>query len=86
MFDGPHADRWDWRPLEQLLEEPLKTGISRPEASGSHTSCLTLAAIKGGRLGTAARKPVDITEEEARKNWVRPGAFYVVRGNGQVRP
>ena len=81
-FEGPCAGVWDWKLLEEVLAEPMKTGISRPEARGSTKYCLTLSSVRHGWLDTTARKPIDVTEVEAASNWVRPGAFYIVRGNG----
>lgn len=81
-FDGPRAGMWEWKSLSELLAEPMKTGISRPQAPGSTMHCLTLSSVRNGWLDTTAQKPVDVTKAEAAGNWVRPGAFYVVRGNG----
>jgi type I restriction enzyme S subunit len=41
-----------------------------------------LTAVRNGHLDLAASKPVDVTDNEAEGSWVRPGVFYVVRGNG----
>jgi type I restriction enzyme S subunit len=82
VFSSPEARLWTQRPLGGLLVEPLKTGISKPTLAGAEKFCLTLSAVRNGLLDLAARKPVDVTDSEAEGNWVRGGAFYVVRGNG----
>lgn len=84
VFDGPAASSWPMKRLGELLEKPLRTGISRPTRAGSDKYCLTLSAVRNGALDLGCAKPVDITEEEADGNWVVPGAFYVVRGNGNL--
>jgi type I restriction enzyme S subunit len=65
-----------------LLVSPLKTGISKPGSSESNVCCLTLSAVRNGELDLSAKKQVKVSEEEAAGNWVQPGGFYVVRGNG----
>jgi type I restriction enzyme S subunit len=68
--------------LGDLLAAPLKTGISRAATPNSSKRCLTLSAVRNGTLDLAANKPADVSDVEAMGNWVLPGAFYVVRGNG----
>jgi type I restriction enzyme S subunit len=82
VFSSPESRLWAHRPLSGLLVEPLKTGISKPTLVGAEKFCLTLSAVRNGLLDLAARKPVDVTDSEAEGNWVRGGAFYIVRGNG----
>ena len=83
-FDGPEADNWPHVELGSLLSSPLRTGISKPFREGSNIRCLTLSAVRGGRLDLAASKPVDLSNEEATRSRLRSGAFYVVRGNGNL--
>lgn len=82
VFSSPEAQHWLRGPLGALLVEPLKTGISKPTLAGANKFCLTLSAVRNGLLDLTAKKPVDVTDSEAEGNWVRGGAFYVVRGNG----
>jgi type I restriction enzyme S subunit len=70
------------QPLDELLAAPLRTGLSKPMLPVSEFRCLTLSAVRNGALDFLASKPVDVTKAEAEANRVRPGAFYVVRGNG----
>jgi len=75
---------WPRLPLGELLAAPLKTGISRPTVPDAQKRCLTLASVRAGRLDLKAAKTVELTDAEAKGNWVLPGAFYVVRGNGNL--
>jgi len=85
VFEGSTAATWPRRRLVDLLAQPVKTGISRPLAQAASKRCLTLSAVRDGVLDLSASKPVDVSDAEAEGNWVKPGAFYVVRGNGQLR-
>lgn len=85
VFDGPIAGSWPKRRLMDLLIQPVKTGISKPFAPAADKRCLTLSAVRDGVLDLAASKPVAVSDAEAEGNWVKPRAFYVVRGNGQIR-
>lgn len=69
--------------LGDLLLEPLKTGISKPSVRGASKRCVTLSSVRDGYLDPSASKPAAVSDAEAEGNWVRPDAFYVVRGNGQ---
>lgn len=81
-FGTPEARAWPRVRLVDVLTAPLRTGISRPTAPSSSKRCLTLSAVRSGTLDLAASKPTDVSDLEAKGNWVLPGAFYVVRGNG----
>ena len=81
-FETPEARAWPRMRLGDLLAAPLKTGISRAATPSSSKRCLTLSAVRNGTLDLAANKPADVSDLEALGNWVLPGAFYVVRGNG----
>jgi type I restriction enzyme S subunit len=70
------------QPLEDMLAAPLRTGLSKPMLPASEFRCLTLSSVRNGALDFSASKPVDVTKAEAEANRVKPGAFYVVRGNG----
>jgi type I restriction enzyme S subunit len=82
IFEGARAKEWPKVRLGDLLVEPLRTGISKPLRADSTHSCLTLSSVRNGTLDLSVKKPVDVSKEEAESNRVRPGAFYVVRGNG----
>lgn len=73
---------WPRMRLADLLAAPLKTGISRAATPNSSKRCLTLSAVRNGALDLAASKLTEVSKLEAQGNWVLPGAFYVVRGNG----
>jgi restriction endonuclease S subunit len=68
----------------ELIAEPLRTGISRAGSPASREAGLTLSSVRNGRLDLGATKPIDLTFAEQAKYQVRPGAFYVVRGNGRL--
>lgn len=38
--------------------------------------------MRGRTLRVEASKPVEVSDADAEGNWVRPGCFYVIRGNG----
>ncbi len=82
VFEGPEASAWEIRRLGELVARPIRTGISKPTHPESATFCLTLSAVRGRDLLLNACKPVAVTERQAAGNWVQPGSFYVVRGNG----
>ena len=85
IFNTPRAKSWPRRRLGDLLAQPIKTGISKPWSPTADKRCLTLSAIRDGALDFSASKPVAVSDAEAEGNWVTPGAFYVIRGNGQLR-
>jgi len=82
VFDCEEAGRWPKRCLGDLLRIPLRMGISKPYAEHSEWRCLTLSSVRGGLLDLDVAKPVAVTDREAEGSLVQPGAFYVVRGNG----
>jgi type I restriction enzyme S subunit len=82
VFNSQEAQHWPRVRLQDLLLSPLRTGISKPALAKSDKVCLTLSAVRNGELDLAASKPVDVNDSEAQGNWVKAGAFYVVRGNG----
>ena len=81
-FSTPEGIAWPRIRLGDLLATPLKTGLSRAATPTSSKRCLTLSAVRNGTLDLAANKPADVSDVEAMGNWVLPGAFYMVRGNG----
>lgn len=82
VFESPRAQAWVTVRLADLLRAPIRTGISRPTRPDSNKRCLTLSAVRGRTLLLDASKPVDVSDTEAQGNWIQPGCFYVVRGNG----
>jgi type I restriction enzyme S subunit len=84
VFNSPEAREWPRKSLGEMLSSPLKTGISKPTIPISDKWCLSLAAVRNGALDLSACKPVEVSDREAGGNWVKPGAFYVVRGNGNL--
>lgn len=84
ILNRAEARDWPRRRLGDLLTAPLKTGISKQTVPDSSKRCLTLSAVRAGKLNLTATKPVDVTDKEAEGNWVKPGAFYVIRGNGNL--
>ena len=83
-FGSPECSEWPRRQLGDLLARPLRAGISRPGTPSSTKRCLTLSAVRNGVLDLGACKPADVSDPEAEGNWVLPGAFYVIRGNGNL--
>lgn len=84
VFEGPDANHWPRFPLGSLLASPLRMGVSKAPSPDGVARCLSLSAVRKGSLDVAASKNVQVTEREAASNWVKPGAFYVVRGNGNI--
>jgi restriction endonuclease S subunit len=70
--------------IADLIAEPLRTGMSRAGSAASGQASLTLSSVRNGRLDLTATKPIDLIPAEQAKYQVRPGAFYVVRGNGRL--
>ncbi len=85
VFDTAAADSWPEPCLGELLASPLRTGISKQGLPEAKNRCLTLSSVRNGRLDLSAAKPIELTSTEAARNRVQAGAFYVVRGNGNVR-
>lgn len=84
-IDGHSDETWSARCLGDMLSTPLRTGISKQGTTAAKHRCLGLSSVRNGRLDLTASKPIDLTETEAQRNRIMPGAFYVVRGNGNVR-
>ena len=82
VFESEEARGWDVAQLGELVSSSLRTGISKPEKPDSGKKCLTLSAVRSGVLLLDQVKSVDVTDAEAKRNEIRAGAFYVVRGNG----
>ncbi len=82
VFDGPKDGGWETCTVGELVRAPIRTGISKPGRPESNKSCLTLSAVRGRTLLLEACKPTEVCDSEAEGNWLRPGCFYVVRGNG----
>lgn len=78
-----NCNSWPMHRLGEVLARPVRTGISKPEVRLGSVRCLSLAAVRGGLLDLAMNKPVDLSPEEAITSQVKPGALYVVRGNGR---
>jgi type I restriction enzyme S subunit len=75
---------WPKRPLGDLIAPGrLKNGISVKSSEGlSGTRCLTLSAMRGGRVNAVESKPVPLSLPEAVPYLVSQGDVFVVRGNG----
>ena len=84
-FTTPAALRWPRRKVGELVVSPLRTGLSKSAKADSPWRCLGLSSVRDGNLIMDAAKPVDVTAHEAEANRIRAGAFYVVRGNGNLR-
>ena len=82
VFETADASRWSEFTLGALVRSPIRTGISKPGSPTSNKRCLTLSAVRGRTLLLEASKPVDVNDSDAEGNWLQPGCFYVVRGNG----
>lgn len=82
VFEGRSAAGWRTVALEDLVQTPIRTGLSKPARPDSATRCLTLSAVRGRTLILEESKPVDVADDDAERNRLRPGCFYVVRGNG----
>lgn len=84
VFESEEAKGWKRKRVGDFLAGPLRTGISKPSLPTSEKECLTLSAVRNGLLDLTAKKPVDVTDREAKGNWITVNAFYVVRGNGNL--
>lgn len=82
IFEGPEVSRWDELTLGDLVRTPIRTGVSKPGRPTSNKRCLALSAVRGRTLLLEASKPVDVSDSDAEGNWLQPGRFYVIRGNG----
>jgi len=82
VFEGDEGRAWPRVPVRQFLASPLRTGISKPADTTSEVRCLTLSAVRDGQLKTEESKPVALSKDELEKHSIKPGAFYLVRGNG----
>lgn len=82
VFESEEARGWYKVRLGELVVSPLRTGISKPEKPDSAKKCLTLSAVRNGALLLDQVKFIDVIDTEARRNQIKAGAFYVVRGNG----
>lgn len=82
ILEGEEAQKWPRVPLGNILVRPLRTGISGPITPSSPWVCLMLSAVRGDYLDLNETKPVGITDKQAEAGRLRPGLFYVVRGNG----
>lgn len=70
--------------VEELVgESGLRNGKSlKPTGVESEVRCLTLSAMRGGRIDIRESKPVPMSHAEAKPFLIRAGDVYVVRGNG----
>lgn len=84
-FNSPTAKKWPRKRVEELIASPLRTGLSKSGKADSPWRCLNLSSVRNGKLIMDAAKPVDVTAREAEANQLRPGAFYIVRGNGNPK-
>lgn len=82
VFEGRSAAGWQEVALEELVRTPIRTGLSKSASPDSATRCLTLSAVRGRTLLLDESKPVDVSDDDAERNRLRPGCFYIVRGNG----
>lgn len=82
VFEGDEGSEWPRVPVKELLASPLRTGISKPTDVTSESRCLTLSAVRDGRLKVDESKPAAISDDELKKYSIKAGAFYLVRGNG----
>lgn len=85
VFEGAEAAAWEQYQLRDLVRTPIHTGISKPTDPMADKQCLTLSAVRGRTLDLSACKRANVTDAEADGNWILPGRFYVVRGNGNRR-
>ena len=85
VFQSAEAQRWPRGKIGYLVASPLRTGISKSAKPDSPWRCLGLSSVRDGKLIMDAAKPVDVTEREAESSRIRAGAFYVVRGNGNLK-
>ena len=70
--------------IEELVgEDGLRNGKSvKSTGAESEIRCLTLSAMRNGRIDITDSKPVPMSRAEAEPFQVRRGDVYVIRGNG----
>ncbi len=82
VLESPRVTKWSTTTVGDLVRTPIRTGVSKPVRPDSDKRCLTLSAVRGRTLVLDASKPAAVSDADAEGNWVRPGCFYVIRGNG----
>lgn len=82
LFSHPKAA--DDVSIEELVgENGLRNGKSlKSTGVESEIRCLTLSAMRGGRIDIRDSKPVPMSYAESKSFQVRAGDVYVIRGNG----
>jgi type I restriction enzyme, S subunit len=82
QFVSAHGNRYVR--LDEIIDDSsLRNGKSIksiPAETGIH--CLTLGALRDGRVDTSNSKPVPMQADDARPYLVTKGDVFVVRGNG----
>jgi type I restriction enzyme, S subunit len=76
--------KWERRPLEYVLAQPLINGRSVPTRDDGFP-VLRLTAIKSGVLDLSERKGGDWVAQEASPFLVRFNDYFVARGNGSLK-
>lgn len=86
MFGDPvtNPKGWKLQPFEDLLEIPLRNGLS-PATGGQYSGkVLTLSAITGGYFDASAIKPAVFSQDLPPDKFVNPRDFLICRGNGNA--
>jgi len=78
------SSKWDAMTVGELVGEgSLRNGKSvKSTGTDGEIHCLTLSAVRNGRIDLRDSKVVPLTQEEAKSVLVHRGDVFVVRGNG----
>jgi type I restriction enzyme S subunit len=86
MFGDPvtNPKGWKVKSFENLLEIPLRNGLS-PATGGQYSGkVLTLSAITGSYFCASAIKPAVFSKDLPTDKFVNPRDFLICRGNGNA--
>jgi type I restriction enzyme S subunit len=86
MFGDPvtNPKGWKLKSFKDLLEIPLRNGLS-PATGGQYSGrVLTLSAITGGCFDASAIKPAAFSKDLPTDKFVNPRDFLICRGNGNA--
>jgi len=75
---------WESTTVERLIgDDGLRNGKSvKPSDDGEGIRCLTLSAMRNGRIDVSNNKPIPLVSSEAKPYLVKKGDVFIVRGNG----
>jgi type I restriction enzyme S subunit len=79
----PLPEGWCWATVDQLLASPIINGLSvRGSEEPPGIPALRLSAMTDKGFDYSERRYLPLKPEDADDLWIRPGDFFVSRGNG----